>query len=109
MALLLSYLLLLELFWDTSALGPLSSAKGSDGLEFELPTTNYETKDSYKAGPIGVLFKMVHVFLHVVQPNSFPEDILRKILQKKFDFSTEYEKCGYHLWLCGQPPPEDPD
>lgn len=73
MALLLSYLLLLELFWDTSALGPLSSAKGSDGLEFELPTTNYETKDSYKAGPIGVLFKMVHVFLHVVQPNSFPE------------------------------------
>ncbi|XP_022361604.1 prominin-1 isoform X2 [Enhydra lutris kenyoni] len=92
MALLLSFLLLLELFWDTSALGPLSSTKGSDGLEFELPTTNYETKDSYNAGPIGVLFKMVHVFLRVVQPNAFPEDILRKILQKKFDFSTEYEK-----------------
>ncbi|VCW84586.1 unnamed protein product, partial [Gulo gulo] len=97
MALLLSFLLLLELFWDTSALGPLSSTKGSDGLEFELPTTtNYETKDSYKAGPIGVLFKMVHVFLRVVQPNAFPEDILRKILQKKFDFSTEYEKIIYY-------------
>ncbi|XP_032189808.1 prominin-1 isoform X2 [Mustela erminea] len=96
MALLLSFLLLLELFWDTSALEPLSSTKGSDGLEFELPTTNYETKDSYKAGPIGVLFKMVHVFLHVVQPNAFPEDILRKVLQKKFDFSTEYEKIIYY-------------
>lgn len=73
MALLLSFLMLLELFWDTSALGPLPSTKGSDGSEFELPTTNYETKDSYKAGPIGVLFKMVHVFLRVVQPNAFPE------------------------------------
>lgn len=73
MALLLSFLLLLEPFRDTSALGPLSSTKGSDGLEFELPTTNYETKDSYKAGPIGGLFKMVHVFLSVVQPNAFPE------------------------------------
>uniref|UniRef100_U6CRN1 Prominin-1 n=1 Tax=Neovison vison TaxID=452646 RepID=U6CRN1_NEOVI len=96
MALLLSFLLLLEPFRDTSALGPLSSTKGSDGLEFELPTTNYETKDSYKAGPIGGLFKMVHVFLSVVQPNAFPEDILRKVLQKKFDFSTEYEKIIYY-------------
>ncbi|XP_027943656.1 prominin-1 [Eumetopias jubatus] len=96
MALLLGFLLLLELGWDTSALGPLSSTKGSDVLEFELPARNYETKDSYKAGPIGVLFKMVHVFLRVVQPNAFPEDILRKVLQKKFDFSTEYEKIIYY-------------
>ncbi|XP_077924541.1 prominin-1 isoform X2 [Halichoerus grypus] len=96
MALLLGFLLLLELCSDTSALGPLSSTKGADVLEFELPATNYETKHSYKAGPIGVLFKMVHVFLRVVQPNAFPEDILRKILQKKFDFSTEYEKIIYY-------------
>lgn len=73
MALLLGFLLLLELCSDTSALGPLSSTKGADVLEFELPATNYETKHSYKAGPIGVLFKMVHVFLRVVQPNAFPE------------------------------------
>ncbi|XP_072593840.1 prominin-1 isoform X3 [Vulpes vulpes] len=92
MALLLGFLLLLELCWDTSALGPLSSTKGSDGLEFELPATNYETKDSYQAGPISVLFQIVQVFLRVVQPHPFPEDILRKILQKKFDFSTDYDK-----------------
>lgn len=73
MALLLGFLLLLELFWVTPALGPLSSTKGSDVLEFELPAANYETEDTYKAGPIGVLFKMVHVFLRVVQPNAFPE------------------------------------
>uniref|UniRef100_A0A452T6A5 Prominin 1 n=1 Tax=Ursus maritimus TaxID=29073 RepID=A0A452T6A5_URSMA len=96
MALVLGFLLLLELCWDTSALGPLSSTEGSDVLEFELPATNYETKDTYKAGPIGVLFQMVHVFLGMVQPNAFPEDILRKILQKKFDFSTEYEKIIYY-------------
>lgn len=73
MALVLGFLLLLELCWDTSALGLLSSTEGSDVLEFELPATNYETKDTYKAGPIGVLFQMVHVFLGVVQPNAFPE------------------------------------
>uniref|UniRef100_A0A452T673 Prominin 1 n=1 Tax=Ursus maritimus TaxID=29073 RepID=A0A452T673_URSMA len=73
MALVLGFLLLLELCWDTSALGPLSSTEGSDVLEFELPATNYETKDTYKAGPIGVLFQMVHVFLGMVQPNAFPE------------------------------------
>ncbi|EFB27877.1 hypothetical protein PANDA_004361, partial [Ailuropoda melanoleuca] len=98
MALVLGFLLLLELCWDTSALGLLSSTEGSDVLEFELPATNYETKDTYKAGPIGVLFQMVHVFLGVVQPNAFPEDILRKILQKKFDFSTEYEKMLFLLF-----------
>uniref|UniRef100_A0A8C0KDI9 Prominin 1 n=1 Tax=Canis lupus dingo TaxID=286419 RepID=A0A8C0KDI9_CANLU len=97
MALLLGFLLLLELCWDTSALGPLSSTKGSDGLEFELPATNYETKDSNQAGPISVLFQIVQVFLQVVQPHPFPEDILRKILQKKFDFSTDYDK--YMLFL----------
>uniref|UniRef100_A0A8C0QZH6 Prominin 1 n=1 Tax=Canis lupus dingo TaxID=286419 RepID=A0A8C0QZH6_CANLU len=96
MALLLGFLLLLELCWDTSALGPLSSTKGSDGLEFELPATNYETKDSNQAGPISVLFQIVQVFLQVVQPHPFPEDILRKILQKKFDFSTDYDKIIYY-------------
>uniref|UniRef100_A0A673TAC0 Prominin 1 n=1 Tax=Suricata suricatta TaxID=37032 RepID=A0A673TAC0_SURSU len=93
MALLLGFLLLLlELCGNTLSMGSQSSTKGTEVLEFELPATDYETKDSYKAGPIGGLFQIVHVFLHVVQPNDFPEDILRKILQKKFDFSTDYDK-----------------
>ncbi|XP_045330430.1 prominin-1 isoform X4 [Leopardus geoffroyi] len=92
MALLLGFLLLLELCGNTLSLGSRSSTEGAEVLELELPATNYETKDSYKAGPIGGLFQIVHIFLRVVQPNDFPEDILRKILQKKFDLSTDYEK-----------------
>ncbi|VFV31332.1 prominin isoform cra_d [Lynx pardinus] len=97
MALLLGFLLLLlELCGNTLSLGSRSSTEGTEVLELELPATNYETKDSYKAGPIGGLFQIVHIFLRVVQPNDFPEDILRKILQKKFDLSTDYEKIIYY-------------
>ncbi|PNJ46134.1 LOW QUALITY PROTEIN: PROM1 isoform 14, partial [Pongo abelii] len=31
-------------------------------------------QDSHKAGPIGILFELVHIFLYVVQPRDFPED-----------------------------------
>ncbi|XP_059952099.1 prominin-1 [Mesoplodon densirostris] len=93
MALLLGFLLLLGLYGDTMSEGPPpSSTYIPDGLEFEFPPTNYETKDSYEAGPTGIFFQIVHIFLHMVQPNVFPEDILRKVLQKKFDLSTDYEK-----------------
>lgn len=92
MAPTLVFLLLLGLCWNTISEGPPSSTRRSDVLEFELPTMNYDTKDSYKPGSIDVLFQIVHTFLHVVQPNAFPEDIVRKIIQKKFDLSTDYEK-----------------
>lgn len=74
MALLFGFLLLLlELCGNTLSVGSRSSTKGTEVLEFELPAANYETKDSYKAGPISGLFQIVHVFLRVVQPNDFPE------------------------------------
>uniref|UniRef100_A0A9L0SUM8 Prominin 1 n=1 Tax=Equus caballus TaxID=9796 RepID=A0A9L0SUM8_HORSE len=92
MALTLCFLLLLGLCGTTVSEGLPSPTKSPDVLEFELPAMNYETKDSYDAGPIGGLFQMVRVFLHVVQPNPFPEDTLRKILQEKFDISADYEK-----------------
>ncbi|XP_014644371.1 PREDICTED: prominin-1 [Ceratotherium simum simum] len=92
MALLLCFLLLLGLCGNTISEEPPSTTKSPNVLEFELPAMNYETKDSYEAGPTGVLFQMVNVFLHVVQPNPFPEDTVRKILQKNFDLSPEYEK-----------------
>ncbi|KAJ8790047.1 hypothetical protein J1605_004799 [Eschrichtius robustus] len=74
MALLLGFLLLLGLHGDTMSEGPPpSSTYIPDGLEFEFPSTNYETKDSYEAGPTGIFFQIVHIFLHMVQPNAFPE------------------------------------
>lgn len=37
-----------------------------------VPAGVYETLAHYEPGPIGILFQMVHTFLHVVQPNPFP-------------------------------------
>uniref|UniRef100_A0A8C6V1A4 Prominin 1a n=1 Tax=Neogobius melanostomus TaxID=47308 RepID=A0A8C6V1A4_9GOBI len=37
-----------------------------------VPAGVYETLAHYEPGPIGILFQLVHAFLHVVQPNPFP-------------------------------------
>lgn len=93
MALVLGSLLLLALCGNTISEGPPSSRRTSSNvLEFELREVDYETEDVYKPGPISILFQIVHVFLHVVQPHAFPEDILRNILRNKFDLSADYEK-----------------
>lgn len=42
-------------------------------LEFGyVPAGVYETLAHYEPGPIGILFQLVHAFLHAVQPNAFP-------------------------------------
>uniref|UniRef100_A0A8C6F4Y8 Prominin 1 n=1 Tax=Monodon monoceros TaxID=40151 RepID=A0A8C6F4Y8_MONMO len=92
MALLLGFLLLLGLYGDTMSEGPPPSSTYIPEVWNEFPPTSYETRDSYEAGPTGILFQIVHIFLHMVQPNAFPEDILRKVVQKEFDLSTDYEK-----------------
>ncbi|XP_023389699.1 prominin-1 [Pteropus vampyrus] len=93
MALILGFLLLLGLGGNTISEEPLSSKRTtSDVLEFKLREVKYETEDSYKLGPIGILFQVVHIFLHVVQPNAFPEDILKNVLRNKFDLSADYKK-----------------
>lgn len=73
MAPVLGFLLLLGLCGDTVSEGPLTSTDRSVGLKFEFPLVKYETEESYEAGPINILFQIAHVFLHLVQPNPFPE------------------------------------
>uniref|UniRef100_A0A2K6FH87 Prominin 1 n=1 Tax=Propithecus coquereli TaxID=379532 RepID=A0A2K6FH87_PROCO len=93
MARTLSFLLLLPGLCGNSISGGQPSSTNTPGdLNYELPTANYETQDSYKAGPIGILFQMVHIFLHTVQPNAFPEDIFRKVIQKMFEPSVDFDK-----------------
>ncbi|XP_043762076.1 prominin-1 isoform X3 [Cervus elaphus] len=96
MVLLLSFLLLLGLCEDTVSEEPSSSGYRPADLEFQLPSTPYQTSDSYDPGPAGFFFHIVRLFVHVVQPNAFPEDILRNIIQKKFDPSKEYDKIIYY-------------
>uniref|UniRef100_A0A4W2ERW8 Uncharacterized protein n=1 Tax=Bos indicus x Bos taurus TaxID=30522 RepID=A0A4W2ERW8_BOBOX len=96
MALLLGFLLLLGLCEDTLSEELSSSGYRPDGLEFQLPPTSYQTSDSYDPGLAGFFFQIVRFFVQIVQPNAFPEDILRKIIQKKFDLSKEYDKIIYY-------------
>ncbi|XP_041839460.1 prominin 1 b isoform X3 [Melanotaenia boesemani] len=47
-----------------------------------VPAAVYDTHAYYEPGTIGILFHMVHAFLYVVQPNSFPKDLIVKVIQQ---------------------------
>uniref|UniRef100_A0A3B3SXR5 Prominin 1a n=1 Tax=Paramormyrops kingsleyae TaxID=1676925 RepID=A0A3B3SXR5_9TELE len=67
----------------------------SAALQFEsVPPAVYETPASYNPGPMDALFYMVHTFLHVVQPNPFPEEIIVQIIQG--DFQSQYSKAAHY-------------
>lgn len=38
-----------------------------------VPAAVYDTHAYYEPGAVGILFHMVHAFLYVVQPNTFPK------------------------------------
>lgn len=38
-----------------------------------VPSKTYDTGAYHEPGAIGILFKIVHAFLYLVQPNSFPQ------------------------------------
>ncbi|XP_054591598.2 prominin 1 b isoform X3 [Nothobranchius furzeri] len=47
-----------------------------------VPAAVYDTHAYYEPGTIGILFHVVHAFLYVVQPNSFPKDLIVKVVQQ---------------------------
>ncbi|XP_068799435.1 prominin-1 isoform X9 [Struthio camelus] len=58
-----------------------------------VPARTYDTGAYHEPGPIGILFKIVHAFLYLVQPNSFPQDLIRKLAQQKFgNTQSDYQK-----------------
>ncbi|XP_062430561.1 prominin-1 isoform X2 [Rhea pennata] len=58
-----------------------------------VPAKTYDTGAYHEPGPIGILFKIVHAFLYLVQPNSFPQDLIRKLAQQKFgNTQSDYQK-----------------
>uniref|UniRef100_S4RCJ9 Prominin 1 b n=1 Tax=Petromyzon marinus TaxID=7757 RepID=S4RCJ9_PETMA len=57
----------------------------STTLDFgQVPMATYVTDTNYDAGAIGTLFLMVHKFLDLVQPNSFPHELLAKAMKQGF-------------------------
>ncbi|XP_026216580.1 prominin 1 b isoform X3 [Anabas testudineus] len=47
-----------------------------------VPAAVYDTHAYYEPGAIGILFHVVHAFLYVVQPNTFPKDLIVKVIQQ---------------------------
>lgn len=104
MAHLLWFLLLLGLCPSLVSGGQPTPTPPPGALNYTLPTAKYRVQQVYSPGPISALFRMVHLFLHVVQPHPFPEEIVKKIIQKKFEPSVEYEKVVYYelgIIICG--------
>ncbi|XP_074130894.1 prominin-1 isoform X2 [Sminthopsis crassicaudata] len=62
-----------------------------------LPAGSYETNMHVDSGPIEILFRIVRAFLFVVQPNPFPEDLIRKTVQRKFEYiKSDYQKVVHY-------------
>ncbi|KAM3831294.1 prominin-1 [Vipera latastei] len=89
------YLLLLLLFCGRtiSELQPLPQLP-SETLDFGyVPHKIYNTNTYYEPGTIGILFRIVHTFLCMVQPNYFPQDLIKKLVQETFGNNPgDYQK-----------------
>ncbi|XP_075050789.1 prominin-1 isoform X4 [Mixophyes fleayi] len=88
------YILLLIICGITVCEKTLSNDKGLAPLDFGyVPTGSYDTNAYHEPGPIGLLFHIVQGFLYIVQPNAFPQDLVRRIAQQKFgETRNNYQK-----------------
>lgn len=92
-------LLLLLLFCGSTVSEVQPIYKAPPGtLDFGfVPSKTYDTGAYHEPGPIGILFKIVHAFLYLVQPNPFPQDLIRKVAQQKFgNTQGDYQKAIYY-------------
>ncbi|XP_056411162.1 prominin-1 isoform X5 [Hyla sarda] len=91
MALKLSILLLLLSGCTVSEKSlPYNSAPLDFGY---VPTGSYDTNAYHEPGPIGLLFHLVQGFLYIVQPNAFPQDLVKRIAEQKFgEARNDYQK-----------------
>ncbi|XP_067325069.1 prominin-1 isoform X7 [Anolis sagrei] len=66
----------------------------SDALDFGfVPSKTYDTSAYHEPGAIGILFRIVHAFLYLVQPNYFPQDLIKKLAQQSFGSKPgDYQK-----------------
>uniref|UniRef100_A0A8C6VJ56 Prominin 1 n=1 Tax=Naja naja TaxID=35670 RepID=A0A8C6VJ56_NAJNA len=96
------YLLILLLFCGRtiSERQPLPQMP-SETLDFGyVPHKIYNTNAYYEPGTIGILFHIVHAFLCIVQPNYFPQDLIKKIALQTFGNKPgDYQKVTLLLYL----------
>uniref|UniRef100_A0A7N5ZZR8 Prominin 1 b n=1 Tax=Anabas testudineus TaxID=64144 RepID=A0A7N5ZZR8_ANATE len=66
--------LVLLLCWGATSGEPQRTPPPVEPLDFGfVPAAVYDTHAYYEPGAIGILFHVVHAFLYVVQPNTFPK------------------------------------
>ncbi|XP_046705222.1 prominin-1-A isoform X3 [Silurus meridionalis] len=91
----LTLLLLAACCWCCCSGSPPAAPPAADAsLHFgSVPAGVYETVAYYEPGPIGLLFNMMRAFLHVVQPNPFPQDLVIRVAKDKFGaIKSDYQK-----------------
>ncbi|XP_053314271.1 prominin-1 isoform X2 [Spea bombifrons] len=88
------YLLSLLLCGSTVSEQPVPFNSAAEPLDFGfVPTGSYDTVAYHEPGAIGLLFQIVQGFLYVVQPNRFPQELVKKIAQQKLgDTRSDYQK-----------------
>uniref|UniRef100_A0A8C4I5A1 Prominin 1 b n=1 Tax=Dicentrarchus labrax TaxID=13489 RepID=A0A8C4I5A1_DICLA len=90
--------LVLLLCWGATS-GEQRSPPPVEPLDFGfVPAAVYDTHAYYEPGAVGILFHMVHAFLYAVQPNSFPKDLIVKVIQQnmggiKIEEWRKYDDC----------------
>ncbi|XP_078071212.1 prominin-1-A-like [Mustelus asterias] len=58
----------------------------TETLDFgAVPAVNYETNIYYDPGAIGFLFQLARTFLHVVQPNRFPRELIIEVIKQNYE------------------------
>ncbi|XP_078257262.1 prominin-1-A isoform X4 [Rhinoraja longicauda] len=87
----------------------LCSSAGSNGqpwgytaemkaLEFgAVPAGNYVTQVYYDPGFIGILFQLARTFLHLVQPNPFPRELIIEVIKQNYQqVLQQYQEIIYY-------------
>ncbi|XP_051883849.1 prominin-2 [Pristis pectinata] len=57
-----------------------------------LPEAQYSSSPRRQAGGMSVLYSMVHNFLNIVQPNPFPTDIIKLLMENIEELQNSYVK-----------------
>ncbi|NWZ05710.1 PRM1A protein, partial [Agelaius phoeniceus] len=64
-----------------------------------VPAKTYDTGAYHEPGAIGILFKIVHAFLYLVQPNTFPQGKRINHFCLKYRFVIDILLCDTYLLL----------
>ncbi|XP_078401248.1 prominin-1-A-like isoform X3 [Cetorhinus maximus] len=98
MAIAVTMLLLILCSRTGSESQPWSYPIETETLDFgAVPAVNYEANTYYDPGTIGLLFELARTFLHVVQPNRFPRELIIEIIKQNYgQVLHQYQEIIYY-------------